>query len=84
MGAMTSMMAPPTTPSALPRSGLGAVTGGRGLAPVVAVLVVSAKRQTSPSLPPKGADPRTLRHFPCKTDVFKGPLEGAMIAIVDP
>jgi hypothetical protein len=42
------------------------------------------KRQTSPSLPPKGTDPWTLRAFSCKQAVFRGPPEGAMIAIVDP
>jgi hypothetical protein len=41
-------------------------------------------RQTSPSLPPKGTDPRTLPLLPCKQDIFRGPRKGAMIAIVDP
>ena len=40
--------------------------------------------QTSPLLPPKGTDPGTLRIFPCKGSVFKGPPEGAIIAIVGP
>jgi hypothetical protein len=41
-------------------------------------------RQTSPLLPPKGTDPRTLPLFPCKSGVFGGPPEGAMIGVVDP
>ena len=35
-------------------------------------------------LPPKGADPRTLRRFPCKQAVFREPPEVTMIAILDP
>ena len=35
-------------------------------------------------LPVKGHGPQTLRLSPCKPAVFKGPPEGAMIAIVDP
>jgi hypothetical protein len=33
---------------------------------------------------PKERGPRTLRLFPCKPGRFKGPPEGAMIAVVDP
>jgi hypothetical protein len=33
---------------------------------------------------PKGHGSRTLRLFPCKPAVFRGPPEGAVIAIVDP
>src|SRR5215217_6900605 len=33
---------------------------------------------------PKGHGPRTLRLFPLQTGLFRGPLDGAMIAIVDP
>ena len=60
--------------------------GGRGPCPLVAVLPVFAEeeRQTSPLLPPKGTDPGPCGLFPCKTAVFRGPQEGAMIAIVDP
>jgi hypothetical protein len=41
-------------------------------------------RQMSPSLPPKGTDPQTLWLFPCTRAVFRGPPEGAMIAVMDP
>jgi hypothetical protein len=41
-------------------------------------------RQTSPSRPPKGADPGTLGHFACKAAPFEGAAMGAMIATVDP
>jgi len=57
---------------------------GRRPCPVAPVLQATAHRQTSPLLPPKGMDPRTLRLFPCKPDVFRGPPEGAMIAFLDP
>jgi hypothetical protein len=40
--------------------------------------------QTSPSLPPKGTDPGTLRHFPCKLAASWGPRRGAMMPIADP
>jgi hypothetical protein len=46
--------------------------------------VAVRKRQTSPLLPPKGADPGTLRLSPCKRAVFQGPQGGATIAIMDP
>jgi hypothetical protein len=42
------------------------------------------KSQMCPLRPPKGTDPRTLRLFPCKPAVFRGPPEGAMIAFFDP
>jgi hypothetical protein len=62
--------------------------GKRGPYPVVAVLSregsTRGRRQTSPSRPPKGADPGHPRLFPCKPAVFRGPREGAMIATVDP
>jgi hypothetical protein len=64
-----------------------AVMVGAGHAPVVAVLLGSAKekkRQTSPFLPPKGTDPPDPTDFPLQTSCFQGTAEGAMIAIVDP
>src|SRR6266516_2919849 len=42
------------------------------------------KRQTSPLLPPKGADSGPHGPFPCKSAGFGGPREGTMIAILDP
>jgi hypothetical protein len=42
------------------------------------------KRQVSPLLPPKATDPGPCGFSPCKPVVFRGPPEGAMIAIVDP
>jgi hypothetical protein len=73
-------------PFPLPAIWTGApVTGGRRLGPVVAVLGRACeKSQSSPLLPPKGMDPRTLRLFTCKPAVFRGPPAGAMIAVVDP
>ena len=77
----------PRSPSWTPRQA-DAVMVGEGDAPVGAVLLASATaadgRQLSPLRPPKGADPRTLRLFPCKPAVFRGPPAGAMIAVVDP
>ena len=35
-------------------------------------------------LPPKGTDPDPCGLFPCKPRVFRGPPEGAVIAIMDP
>ena len=50
----------------------------------MAVLGHDRLGRTIPLLPPKGADPRTLRFFPCKRAVYRGPPEGTVIAIVDP
>jgi hypothetical protein len=61
-----------------------AVLVGEGHAPVVAVLLAYAKRQTSPLLTPKDTDPRTLRLFPCKPAAFVGAAKGAMIRFMDP
>jgi hypothetical protein len=41
-------------------------------------------RQTSPSRPPKGTDPGPCGLFPCKPPIFRGPREGATIALLDP
>jgi hypothetical protein len=59
---------------------------GEGDAPVVSVLVASAKarRQSSPSRPPKGTDPGPLRAFSLQSTLFGGPPEGAIIAFVAP
>jgi len=52
-------------------------------APVAAVLASAGKADES--IPdPKGRESRTPRTFPCKSASFRGPPEGAMIAIVDP
>jgi hypothetical protein len=57
---------------------------GEGAMPPLWQYLTRVRSQTSPLLPPKDTDPRTLWLFPCKPAGFKGPQEGAMIAIVDP
>jgi hypothetical protein len=56
---------------------------GEGDAPVVAVLLTSAKAD-EPIAAPKGRGPRTLAALPLQTSHFKGPPEGATIAFLDP
>jgi hypothetical protein len=53
------------------------------LCPVVAVLVAPANRQTSPLLPQRARIPSTAA-FALQTGHFRGPPEGAVIAIMDP
>ena len=48
------------------------------------VLRTSALKADESIAAPKGTDSRDLAGFPCKPAVFRGPLEGAMIAILDP
>jgi hypothetical protein len=67
MGAARPIMDPKQLGLAAPSRERGVV--GRPPCPVVAVLLAAVKRQTSPSLSPKGTDPRTLRLFPCKPPV---------------
>ena len=45
---------------------------------------VSRKRQTSPSLPPKAADPGPLSPFLLQTRHFLGSGKGAMMRLMDP
>jgi hypothetical protein len=52
-----------------------AVLVGEGLAPVVAVLVASAKADESIAAP-KGVDPRTRAAFSLYNSPFRGPREG--------
>jgi hypothetical protein len=42
-----------------------------------------SQADTSPSLPPKGTDPLTLQHFPCKPAVSRD-RERGHIAFLDP
>jgi hypothetical protein len=61
------------------------VVVGEGHAPVVAVLFLWVRKgQTSPLLPPKGADRGPPRSFYLQISRFQGPPEGTMIAILDP
>jgi hypothetical protein len=60
---------------------------GEGHAPVVAVLLASAKKKKADEsiAAPKGrADPEPHGLFSCKSAGFRDPPEGTMIAIVDP
>jgi hypothetical protein len=57
---------------------------GRRPCPVVAVLLACAKRQTSPSRTPKGANHEPPSLFPCKRTASRGPRKGATMPLVDP
>ena len=39
---------------------------------------------SDPIAAPKGTDPGPCELFPCKQAIFRGPPEGAMIAVMDP
>jgi hypothetical protein len=61
---------------------------GEGHAPVVAVLCGQGmdvgKARRVHCGPQRARTPDPASCFPCKTGIFRGPPEGAMIAIVDP
>jgi hypothetical protein len=83
-GAMTSVMAPPTTPSALPRFGPeGRLTGGRRLCPRCGSTSRVCKAGESIAAP-KGHGPPDSATFSLQTRAFVGAAKGAMIRFMDP
>ena len=64
-----------------------AVLADEGHAPVVAVLVpaeAEKKRQTSPSLPPKGENRGPLSGYSCKSGIFRVPQWSATTSVMAP
>jgi hypothetical protein len=74
------------TPLAVTRRGSPRRGGGRrAMLPLWQYFSRLQKRADESIAAPKGHGPRTLRGcFPCKTPVFRGPPEGAVIAIRGP
>jgi hypothetical protein len=70
-------------PPQLPAVALVRKLGAKAMPPLRQYLSRVA-RQTSPLLPPKDTDPRTLRLFPCKRSASVGAAKGAMIRFMDP
>lgn len=52
--------------------------------PLWQYFALMSQRGDQPICAPKGTDPRTLQHFPCKVGDFWGTAGGAMIAFTDP
>jgi hypothetical protein len=57
---------------------------GEGACPDVGSTSLAVKKAVESIAAPKGRGPPGSAAFPLQTGIFKGPPEGAMIAVVDP
>jgi hypothetical protein len=77
--AMTSVMAPPTTPICAPAIWTGGAVDWwpKAMPPLWQYLLrLLSQRQTHPSLPPKGENRGPLSGYSCKSGTFRGAAMG--------